>query len=224
MEVSSHALDQARVGAVRFRTAAFTNLTRDHLDYHGTMESYGAAKARLFTRADLAVARDQRRRRVRRGSSRIDPHGRGRLIVTSRGRQSHDARRCGLRARHARVAVDARASSSSSIRAGAPARVDSAAGRRLQRRQPADRASPCCSTGTSTLEQRDRACCRRCAPRPGRMETFGGGERAAGRSSTMRTRRTRWKRRCRRCARTLQRPARGGVRLRRRSRSPASGR
>ena len=53
MEVSSHALDQARVGAVRFRTAAFTNLTRDHLDYHGTMESYGAAKAQLFRRADL---------------------------------------------------------------------------------------------------------------------------------------------------------------------------
>ena len=69
MEVSSHALDQARVGAVRFRTAAFTNLTRDHLDYHGTMESYGAAKARLFTRAELRVARDQRRRRVRPRSS-----------------------------------------------------------------------------------------------------------------------------------------------------------
>ena len=48
MEVSSHALDQDRVAAVRFNTAAFTNLTRDHLDYHGTMEVYGAAKARLF--------------------------------------------------------------------------------------------------------------------------------------------------------------------------------
>jgi len=48
MEVSSHALDQARVSGVRFHTAAFTNLTRDHLDYHGTMEHYGAAKARLF--------------------------------------------------------------------------------------------------------------------------------------------------------------------------------
>jgi UDP-N-acetylmuramoyl-L-alanyl-D-glutamate--2,6-diaminopimelate ligase len=53
MEVSSHALDQARVGAVRFRTAAFTNLTRDHLDYHGTMENYGATKSRLFMREDL---------------------------------------------------------------------------------------------------------------------------------------------------------------------------
>jgi UDP-N-acetylmuramoyl-L-alanyl-D-glutamate--2,6-diaminopimelate ligase len=48
MEVSSHALDQHRVASVRFRVAAFTNLTRDHLDYHGTMEAYGAAKARLF--------------------------------------------------------------------------------------------------------------------------------------------------------------------------------
>ena len=48
MEVSSHALDQQRVNGVRFHTAAFTNLTRDHLDYHGTMDAYGAAKARLF--------------------------------------------------------------------------------------------------------------------------------------------------------------------------------
>ncbi len=48
MEVSSHALDQARVDAVEFRVAAFTNLTRDHLDYHGTMAAYGEAKARLF--------------------------------------------------------------------------------------------------------------------------------------------------------------------------------
>ncbi len=54
MEVSSHALDQARVNGVRFHTAAFTNLTRDHLDYHGTMEAYGAAKARLFSWPDLA--------------------------------------------------------------------------------------------------------------------------------------------------------------------------
>ena len=49
MEVSSHALDQGRVDAVRFHAAAFTNLTRDHLDYHGSMQAYAAAKARLFT-------------------------------------------------------------------------------------------------------------------------------------------------------------------------------
>jgi UDP-N-acetylmuramoyl-L-alanyl-D-glutamate--2,6-diaminopimelate ligase len=48
MEVSSHALDQERVAGVRFQAAAFTNLTRDHLDYHGTMAAYAAAKARLF--------------------------------------------------------------------------------------------------------------------------------------------------------------------------------
>ena len=55
MEVSSHALDQDRVGGVRFHTAAFTNLTRDHLDYHGTMTAYGEAKARLFSWPDLAA-------------------------------------------------------------------------------------------------------------------------------------------------------------------------
>jgi UDP-N-acetylmuramoyl-L-alanyl-D-glutamate--2,6-diaminopimelate ligase len=54
MEVSSHALDQARVNGVRFNTAVFTNLTRDHLDYHGTMQAYGAAKARLFAWPDLS--------------------------------------------------------------------------------------------------------------------------------------------------------------------------
>jgi UDP-N-acetylmuramoyl-L-alanyl-D-glutamate--2,6-diaminopimelate ligase len=54
LEVSSHALDQGRVDAVRFHTAAFTNLTRDHLDYHGTMEAYGDAKALLFERPELA--------------------------------------------------------------------------------------------------------------------------------------------------------------------------
>ncbi|HYM46835.1 MAG TPA: UDP-N-acetylmuramoyl-L-alanyl-D-glutamate--2,6-diaminopimelate ligase, partial [Burkholderiaceae bacterium] len=48
MEVSSHALDQGRVNDVAFDLAVFTNLTRDHLDYHGDMQAYGAAKAGLF--------------------------------------------------------------------------------------------------------------------------------------------------------------------------------
>ncbi|WP_454256072.1 UDP-N-acetylmuramoyl-L-alanyl-D-glutamate--2,6-diaminopimelate ligase [Pseudomonas sp. Marseille-Q8238] len=53
MEVSSHGLDQGRVAALDFDVAVFTNLSRDHLDYHGTMEAYGAAKARLFAWPDL---------------------------------------------------------------------------------------------------------------------------------------------------------------------------
>jgi UDP-N-acetylmuramoyl-L-alanyl-D-glutamate--2,6-diaminopimelate ligase len=52
MEVSSHALDQRRADGIRFDVGVFTNLTQDHLDYHGTMEAYAAAKLRLFT--DLA--------------------------------------------------------------------------------------------------------------------------------------------------------------------------
>ncbi len=50
MEVSSHGLAQGRVRAVHFDAAVFTNLTRDHLDYHGDMASYGATKASLFER------------------------------------------------------------------------------------------------------------------------------------------------------------------------------
>ncbi|MEY3143612.1 MAG: hypothetical protein RLY21_2105 [Planctomycetota bacterium] len=52
MEVSSHSLDQKRVAGLAFRTAIFTNLTGDHLDYHGTMERYADAKATLFSMLD----------------------------------------------------------------------------------------------------------------------------------------------------------------------------
>lgn len=48
VEVSSHALDQGRVRGVHFDAALFTNLSRDHLDYHGNMQAYGEAKSRLF--------------------------------------------------------------------------------------------------------------------------------------------------------------------------------
>src|SRR6185436_8086738 len=48
MEVSSHGLDQGRVAGIKYDAAVFTNLTRDHLDYHGSMEAYGEAKAKLF--------------------------------------------------------------------------------------------------------------------------------------------------------------------------------
>lgn len=56
MEVSSHALVQGRVSAVQFKTAVFTNLTRDHLDYHGDMKAYGQAKRSLFFYPGLQYA------------------------------------------------------------------------------------------------------------------------------------------------------------------------
>lgn len=56
MEVSSHGLHQGRVNGVRFKVAVLTNLSRDHLDYHETMEAYAAAKAQLFFWPDLPMA------------------------------------------------------------------------------------------------------------------------------------------------------------------------
>jgi UDP-N-acetylmuramoyl-L-alanyl-D-glutamate--2,6-diaminopimelate ligase len=56
MEVSSHGLVQGRVAGVRFSCALFTNLSHDHLDYHGSMANYAAAKARLFDMPGLKAA------------------------------------------------------------------------------------------------------------------------------------------------------------------------
>ena len=56
MEVSSHGLDQGRVNGVSFDVAVFTNLSRDHLDYHGDMQSYAAAKRKLFHWPGLSCA------------------------------------------------------------------------------------------------------------------------------------------------------------------------
>ncbi len=64
MEVSSHALEQGRVKGVRFRTAVFTNLTQDHLDYHGTLERYRDAKGLLFSRLGNSDAADPYERKV----------------------------------------------------------------------------------------------------------------------------------------------------------------
>ena len=56
MEVSSHGLSQGRVDAVRFEGAVFTNLTREHLDYHGTMDAYAESKCKLFKFPELKFA------------------------------------------------------------------------------------------------------------------------------------------------------------------------
>ncbi len=57
MEMSSHALEQERVWGIPVDVAIFTNLTQDHLDYHGTMEKYAAAKAKLFAGVGAAAPR-----------------------------------------------------------------------------------------------------------------------------------------------------------------------
>jgi UDP-N-acetylmuramoyl-L-alanyl-D-glutamate--2,6-diaminopimelate ligase len=90
MEVSSHALDQERCAGVRFHTAVFTNLSREHLDYHGDMRAYGAAKARLFDWPTLSV-------RVINVDEEFGielagrAHPGARLVVTTRRRPGADA-------------------------------------------------------------------------------------------------------------------------------------
>ncbi len=69
LEASSHGLDQKRLDGVRFAAGAFTNLSRDHMDYHATTEDYLAAKLRLFRDA-LAQGRAGRRRRRQRRRAR----------------------------------------------------------------------------------------------------------------------------------------------------------
>ena len=105
-EVSSHALDQGRMAGIPFDVAVFTNLTRDHLDYHQTMENYFAAKRLLFDgtvypapRVAVINAHDPRaeaagrgRARGRRGSSHLR-HRRRRLARRQATRSRPPARR-----------------------------------------------------------------------------------------------------------------------------------
>lgn len=106
MEASSHGLDQYRLDGVRLSAAAFTNLSRDHLDYHGTMEAYLAAKARLFgellpagktavLNADIPEFEELSRLCARRGHR-----------VLTFGRQGRDLRLAGLRAEPAGLNLD----------------------------------------------------------------------------------------------------------------------
>lgn len=63
MEVSSHALEQGRVKGTDFRTAVFTNLTQDHLDYHNSVEDYQRAKGLFFSRLGNAFAKEEKQRK-----------------------------------------------------------------------------------------------------------------------------------------------------------------
>ena len=189
MEVSSHGLDQGRVNGVAFDVALFTNLSRDHLDYHQTMAAYGAAKARLFAwpglrvgviNADDAVRAEPDRRRSQQGAQ--DPHLRLRRRRHRRRAPGGEPIRARLRSRNA-------------VGQG---RDLHATDRRLQRRQPARRAR-------HAARQRRRARCR--ARIPGRCAGSARAHAAARRrpahrwsSSTMRIRRTRSTRCSPRCA------------------------
>ncbi len=86
MEVSSHALDQSRAAAVRFSHAVFTNLSRDHLDYHGDMAAYGEAKRRLFLMPGLRLGDPESGRPfLRRDNRRCRPRGLHRRLWAASG-------------------------------------------------------------------------------------------------------------------------------------------
>ena len=174
MEVSSHGLDQGRVDGVAFDVALFTNLTRDHLDYHGTWRAYGEAKARLFAVAGPARRGHQRRRRVR---PRADRRVRARV-----GTQVAHVRR--RRRRHRRDAT------STSPTRGLALRVATPRGQRRARRRRSSARSTCTNllgvlgvllasdvrarrTRCDALAQRHAAA--------GRMERLGGGAGSARR-------------------------------------------
>ena len=175
MEVVVARARPGRVAGVRFDTAVFTNLTRDHLDYHGTLEAYGAAKARLFRAPGLQRARDQRRRRLRPRSWR------------ARARPGARARRCARPRTSCWTEpgrrLDPRCPSCAPRRPASTLHVESSwgagtlrsrAGRRVQRREPA--------RGARRAARLERAAAAGAASRspparapPGRMEAFGGG-------------------------------------------------
>lgn len=87
MEVSSHALHQHRVDGIHYDAAVFTNLTTDHLDYHGALDDYFGAKARLFTpqMADRAVV------------NQADEHGQRLAVASQIPTLSYDPRRLSIR-------------------------------------------------------------------------------------------------------------------------------
>jgi UDP-N-acetylmuramoyl-L-alanyl-D-glutamate--2,6-diaminopimelate ligase len=106
MEVSSHALDQGRVDGVHFDVGVFTNLTRDHLDYHGDMDTYGAAKARLFAWPGLKAAAINLDDDYGRGLHALVPASVRAVGLSSRGAAGATLRADALRLDGAGIAFD----------------------------------------------------------------------------------------------------------------------
>ena len=184
LEASSHGLDQHRLDGVRIAPAAFTNLSRDHLDYHPTLEDYLAAKLRLFEELCAGRHRGDRRRRLlcrqcRRGAQR------GLKILTVGGKAS-DIRLIDGAIEALRRLI--------SWRMPAATTRSAAAGRRLSGRERAGRRRPCDCDRRGAGARLRRA--RTLEGAKGRLELVG--TRTARRSSsTMRISPTRWRRRSR---------------------------
>ncbi|WP_411832974.1 UDP-N-acetylmuramoyl-L-alanyl-D-glutamate--2,6-diaminopimelate ligase [Pseudoxanthomonas mexicana] len=109
MEVSSHALDQGRVDEVHFDVGVFTNLTRDHLDYHGDMRAYGEAKARLLRWPGLKAAVINLDDDYGRELHATLPEGLRRIGLSSRGHADATLRADDLRLDAAGIAFELRA-------------------------------------------------------------------------------------------------------------------
>ncbi|HTW74102.1 MAG TPA: UDP-N-acetylmuramoyl-L-alanyl-D-glutamate--2,6-diaminopimelate ligase [Steroidobacteraceae bacterium] len=177
MEVSSHALDQERCAGVRLHAAAFTNLTRDHLDYHGDMSAYGAAKARLLEWPALAarivnVDDDFGRALARRFLAAAEAGGRPvRLLVTSQ----HPAQ--GFGAAESVCAADVTASREGLVLRVQTPRGDARLSSPLRGRFNADNLLTVLALLLARGVPLERACdaLSRCQPPPGRMQPEGGG-------------------------------------------------
>ena len=190
LEASSHGLDQKRLDGVRLAAGAFTNLSRDHMDYHATVEDYFAAKLRLFRELLPAGAPA-----IVDADSDIAP----RVIEVARAR-GLTVVSVGANGEAIRLASVARDGLSSTLElefGGRRRRIKSAVAGRFSDRQCAR----CRRTMHRDRQRSGRRLRRRCSPFMARPGGSSASERSAARpfSSTTRTSPTRWKRRLRLC-------------------------